>query len=142
MYILKVSYLVIYNNHRSLYMAVAEMKVAFSNLRETETYQGQDTGRFTLTGTLDDATAEMLSAQGVKIKEYENMAQRKFASKFPVKIIDANDNPFTGDIPRGSTVRISYKTGPAHPVHGTPTYLNAVRVLELAEDASGIDAEL
>jgi hypothetical protein len=123
-------------------MAVAEMKVAFSNLRETETYQGQDTGRFTLTGTLDDATAEMLSAQGVKIKEYENMAQRKFASKFPVKIIDANDNPFTGDIPRGSTVRISYKTGPAHPVHGTPTYLNAVRVLELAEDASGIDAEL
>ena len=29
-------------------MAVAEMKVAFSNLRETETYQGQDTGRFTL----------------------------------------------------------------------------------------------
>ena len=61
-------------------MAVAEMKVAFSNLRETETYQGQDTGRFTLTGTLDDATAEMLSAQGVKIKEYENMAQRKFAS--------------------------------------------------------------
>ena len=49
---------------------------------------------------MDDATAEMLSAQGVKIKEYENMAQRKFASKFPVKIIDANDNPFTGDIPR------------------------------------------
>ena len=123
-------------------MAVAEMKVAFSNLRETVFYQGQDTGRFTLTGTLDDATAEMLSAQGVKIRAYEDMAQRKFASKFPVKIIDVNGLPFTGDITRGSLVRISYKTGPAHPVHGTPTYLNAVRVLELAEDASGIDDEL
>ena len=123
-------------------MAVAEMKVAFSNLREPEFYQGQDTGRFTLTGTLDDATAEMLSAQGVKIKAYEDMAQRKFPSKFPVKIIDVNGLPFTGDITRGSLVRISYKTGPAHPVHGTPRYLNAVRVLELAEDASGIDDEL
>ena len=57
-------------------MAVAEMKVAFSNLRETEFYQGQDTGRFTLTGTLDDATAEMLSAQGVKIKAYEDMSNK------------------------------------------------------------------
>ena len=123
-------------------MAVAEMKVAFSNLRETEFYQGQDTGRFTLTGTLDDATAEMLSAQGVKIKAYEDMAQRKCAGKFLVKSIDVNGLPFTGDITRGSLVRISYKTGPAHPVHGTPTYLNAVRVLELAEDASGIDDEL
>jgi hypothetical protein len=30
--------------------------------------------------------------------------------------------------------------GDAHPVHGVPTYLNAVRVLELADDdVAGID---
>ena len=123
-------------------MPLLEGTVAFQNLQKTEVYQGQDTGRYTLTLSLEEDMAEKLSSEGVKVKAYEGTSQRKFASKFPVKIIDANDNPFTGDIPRGSTVRISYKTGPAHPVHGTPTYLNAVRVLELAEDASGIDAEL
>ena len=39
-------------------------------------------------------------------------------------------------------MRLSYKTATPHPVHGTPTYLNAVRVVEAAEDSSGIDADL
>ena len=122
-------------------MAVLTGKAAFINLTETEQYQGQDTGRYTLTVTLDDDSAQMLSQQGVKLRDYEGIAQRKFSSKYPVKIIDAEDNPFIGPVTRGSTIRLSYKTGPAHPVHGTPTYLNAVRVLELADDA-GIDDEL
>jgi hypothetical protein len=122
-------------------MAVLTGKAAFINLTETEQYQGQDTGRYTLTVTLDDDSAQMLSQQGVKLRDYEGTAQRKFSSKYPVKIIDAEDNPFIGPVTRGSTIRLSYKTGPAHPVHGTPTYLNAVRVLELADDA-GIDDEL
>jgi len=122
-------------------MAVLTGKAAFVNLTETEQYQGQDTGRYTLTVTLDDDSAQMLSSQGVKLRDYEGTAQRKFSSKYPVKIIDAEDNPFIGPVTRGSTIRLSYKTGPAHPVHGTPTYLNAVRVLELADDA-GIDDEL
>ena len=122
-------------------MAVLTGKAAFINLTETEQYQGQDTGRYTLTVTLDDDSAQMLSSQGVKLRDYEGTAQRKFSSKYPVKIIDAEDNPFIGPVTRGSTIRLSYKTGPAHPVHGTPTYLNAVRVLELADDA-GIDDEL
>ena len=122
-------------------MAVLTGKAAFINLTETEQYQGQDTGRYTLTVTLDDDAAQMLSEQGVKLRDYEGTAQRKFSSKYPVKIIDAEDNPFIGPVTRGSTIRLSYKTGPAHPVHGTPTYLNAVRVLELADDA-GIDDEL
>lgn len=122
-------------------MAVLTGKAAFINLTETEQYQGQDTGRYTLTVTLDEDTAQMLSSQGVKLRDYEGTAQRKFSSKYPVKIIDAEDNPFIGPVTRGSTIRLSYKTGPAHPVHGTPTYLNAVRVLELADDA-GIDDEL
>ena len=122
-------------------MAVLTGKAAFVNLTETEQYQGQDTGRYTLTVTLDDDGAQMLSQQGVKLRDYEGTAQRKFSSKYPVKVIDAEDNPFIGPITRGSTIRLSYKTGPAHPVHGTPTYLNAVRVIELAEDKS-IDDEL
>jgi hypothetical protein len=122
-------------------MAVLTGKAAFVNLTETEQYQGQDTGRYTLTVTLDSDAAQMLSQQGVKLRDYEGTAQRKFSSKYPVKVIDAEDNPFIGPITRGSTIRLSYKTGPAHPVHGTPTYLNAVRVVELAEDAS-IDDEL
>ena len=122
-------------------MAVLTGKAAFINLTETEQYQGQDTGRYTLTVTLDDDAAQMLSSQGVKLRDYEGTAQRKFSSKYPVKIIDAEDNPFIGPVTRGSTIRLSYKTGPAHPIHGTPTYLNAVRVLELADDA-GIDDEL
>ena len=122
-------------------MAVLTGKAAFINLTETEQYQGQDTGRYTLTVTLDNDAAQMLSAQGVKLRDYEGTAQRKFSSKYPVKVIDAEDNPFIGPVTRGSTIRLSYKTGPAHPVHGTPTYLNAVRVVELADDAS-IDDEL
>lgn len=122
-------------------MAVLTGKAAFINLTETEQYQGQDTGRYTLTVTLDNDAAQMLSAQGVKLRDYEGVSQRKFSSKYPVKVIDAEDNPFIGPVTRGSTIRLSYKTGPAHPVHGTPTYLNAVRVVELADDAS-IDDEL
>ena len=122
-------------------MAVLTSKAAFVNLTETEQYQGQDTGRYTLTVTLDNDAAQMLSEQGVKLRDYEGVSQRKFSSKYPVKVIDAEDNPFIGPVTRGSTIRLSYKTGPAHPVHGTPTYLNAVRVVELADDAS-IDDEL
>ena len=122
-------------------MAVLTGKAAFVNLTETEQYQGQDTGRYTLTVTLDNDAAQMLSEQGVKLRDYEGVSQRKFSSKYPVKVIDAEDNPFIGPVTRGSTIRLSYKTGPSHPVHGTPTYLNAVRVVELADDAS-IDDEL
>ena len=123
-------------------MAVVSGKAAFAHLDGTEVYNGQDTGKYTLTITLDDENADLLAKQGVKLREYEGNKQRKFSSKFNVKVIDANDQPFIGSITRGSTVRLSYKTAAPDPVHGTPTYLNAVRVLEVAEDSNGIDADL
>jgi transcription elongation factor len=92
-------------------MAVVSGKAAFAHLDSTEVYNGQDTGRYTLTVTLDDENAQILSEQGVKLKDYDGNKQRKFASKFNVKVIDANDQPFVGNIPRGSVVRLSYKTG-------------------------------
>ena len=116
-------------------MSLAEGTVAFQNLQQTEVYQGQDTGRYTLTLSLDEDMASKLSDEGVKVKDYEGTAQRKFASKFPVRIVNANDEPFMGAIPKGSLVRVQYKLGDSHPVHATPTYLNAVRVLELGEES-------
>tara|TARA_R100000781_G_scaffold69176_1_gene43540 strand:- start:73 stop:447 length:375 start_codon:yes stop_codon:yes gene_type:complete len=116
-------------------MSLAEGTVAFQNLQQTEVYQGQDTGRYTLTLSLDEDMASKLSDEGVKVKDYEGIAQRKFASKFPVRIVNANDEPFMGAIPKGSLVRVQYKLGDSHPVHATPTYLNAVRVLELGEES-------
>ena len=116
-------------------MSLAEGTVAFQNLQQTEVYQGQDTGRYTLTLSLEEDMASKLSDEGVKVKDYEGTAQRKFASKFPVRIVNANDEPFMGAIPKGSLVRVQYKLGDSHPVHATPTYLNAVRVLELGEES-------
>ena len=83
-------------------MAVVSGKAAFAHLDSTEVYNGQDTGRYTLTVTLDDENAQMLAEQGVKLKDYNGDKQRKFASKFAVKMIDANDQPFVGNIPLGS----------------------------------------
>jgi len=116
-------------------MSLAEGTVAFQNLQQTEVYQGQDTGRYTLTLSLEEDMASKLSDEGVKVKDYEGIAQRKFASKFPVRIVNANDEPFMGAIPKGSKVRVQYKLGDSHPVHATPTYLNAIRVLELGEES-------
>lgn len=116
-------------------MSLAEGTVAFQNLQQTEVYQGQDTGRYTLTLSLEEDMASKLSDEGVKVKDYEGTAQRKFASKFPVRIVNANDEPFMGAIPKGSLVRVQYKLGDSHPVHATPTYLNAIRVLELGEES-------
>ena len=116
-------------------MSLAEGTVAFQKLQQTEVYQGQDTGRYTLTLSLEEDMASKLSDEGVKVKDYEGTAQRKFASKFPVRIVNANDEPFMGAIPKGSLVRVQYKLGDSHPVHATPTYLNAVRVLVLGEES-------
>ena len=116
-------------------MPLLEGTVAFQNLQQTEVYQGQDTGRYTLTLSLEEDMAEKLSSEGVKVKDYEGTSQRKFASKFPVRIVNNEDEPFMGNIPKGSKVRVQYKLGDSHPVHATPTYLNAIRVLELGEES-------
>ena len=59
-------------------MSLAEGTVAFQNLQQTEVYQGQDTGRYTLTLSLEEDVASKLSDEGVKVKDYEGTAQRKF----------------------------------------------------------------
>ena len=112
---------------------VIEGTVNFSNVTQHDVYNGQSTGAFSLTITMSEEDASTLSAGGVKIKDYEGSKQRKFKSKYDIVRVDADGNRFEGEIPYNSKVRLKFKSGPAHPVHGTPTYLEAVKVLELPE---------
>jgi hypothetical protein len=115
-----------------------EGAVAFSNVTEHDVYNGQSTGKYSMTITMDESDADALSKQGVKIKEYDNegeiLKQRKFSSKFDLRVIDAEGQPYRREVPRNSKVRLLFKLGQEHPVHGVSTYLNAIRVLEEAEE--------
>ena len=120
-------------------MTVLEGLLAFENLDENEMYQGHSTGKFYVVLTLDDETAGDLSAQGVKKREYEGVKQPKFSTKYDVHVLDAEGSPFKGRICRGSKLRVLYAEGQEHPVHGVSTYLNKIKVLEVAEDTGGED---
>ena len=119
---------------------VIEGVVNFSNVTKHDVFNGQDTGTFSMTITMSEDDAATLAAQGVKIKDYEGNKQRKFKSKYDILTVDAEGNKYSGEVPYNSRVRLKYKTGPAHPVHGTPVYLEAVKVLEEAEvSAEAVD---
>jgi len=112
-------------------------EVAFSNVTEHEAYQGQSTGRYSLVVRLSESDASALSDMGIKLKDYEGVAQRKFVSKYHIPVVDLDNNPVGGEVPYGSKVRILWKAGPAHPVHGVPCYIDKVRVVEFAEGTEG-----
>ena len=124
-----------FNNEDYLIMSsqVIEGTVNFSNVTQHDVFNGQDTGTFSMTITMSDDDAATLAAQGVKIKDYEGAKQRKFKSKYAINMYDAEGDRYNGEVPYNSRVRLKFKTGPAHPVHGTPVYLEAVKVLEEAE---------
>ena len=94
-----------------------------------------------MTVTLSEEDAAELSANGVKIKDYQGNKQRKFKSKYDIKVFDDEGNPYNGEVPYNSRVRLKYKLGQPHPVHGVATYLEAVKVLEEAEMAVGDAAD-
>ena len=119
--------------------ATVEGIVNFSNVTKHDVFNGQDTGAYSMTITMDEDDAATLAAQGVKIKDYQGAKQRKFKSKFEVKRVDAENNPYNGEVPYNSRVWLLYKLGIPHPVHGVATYLEAVRVLEEAEIEAGED---
>jgi hypothetical protein len=102
-------------------------------------YQGQSTGKYSVVISLEDSAADDLAAKGVKLREYEGTKQRKFSTKYDVPVLDAEGQPFMGRIGRGSTVRLLWAEGQPHPVHGTSTYLNKIKVLEVAEAEAGED---
>jgi hypothetical protein len=112
---------------------MVEGVVAFSNLTKHDVYEGKDTGNFTLTLTMDAKAASLLEDNGVKVKDYEGKAQRKFKSQYAVDMIDAESEPVANrELPFGTTVRVLFVFGTAHPEHGVPVYMNKIRVLEMA----------
>jgi len=114
-------------------MNVIEGIVNFSNVTKHDVFNGQDTGAYSMTITMSEDDATELAAQGVKIKDYQGNKQRKFKSKYDIKLFDVEGNPYNGEVPYNSKVRLKFKLGNAHPVHGVATYLEAVKVLEEAE---------
>lgn len=126
-------------------MNTIEGIVAFSHVTEHEEYNGKTTEKYSLTVTLDDEVADELASKGVKIKQYQPedkvFKQRKFTTRFDLRVIDADDKPYSGEIPRNSRVRLLYNLGNQGGEHGVPVYMNAIRVLEEApqEVAEGVD---
>jgi hypothetical protein len=110
--------------------------VAFSNITEHDVYQGKSTGKYSLTITMEPSEAAKLEDRGVRLKDYEGKAQRKFSTKYTVPVVDADDNPVSGEIPYGSTVRVLWAQGPDHPQYGPSTFLNRIRVVEFSENSS------
>ncbi len=110
---------------------VVEGTANFSHLTKFEEYKNKSTERYALTITLDDDTAENLKSKGVNVREYEGKKQRKFTSQYEVRVVDSTGQPFEGEVPYNSTVKVAFKYGNAGE-HGVPTYLNAVQVVEAA----------
>ena len=121
--------------------SVIEGIVNFSNITQHDVFNGQDTGAFSMTVTLSEDDATTLAAQGVKIKDYQGAKQRKFKSKYDIKTFDSEGNRYNGEVPYNSKVRLKFKLGNAHPVHGVATYLEAIKVLEEAETLESESAD-
>ena len=118
---------------------ITEGVVAFSNLTETETYNGKDTGKYSIVITVDDEVASELEGIGVKLKEYQNQKQRKFVTKFPdFPVMDAEGDMHSKHIRYGSKVKVLWDPGQPHPEHGVVPYFKKIKVLE---DAEGGDTE-
>lgn len=106
-------------------------------LQETEQFDGEDTGKYTITVGLSDKEAEALEEAGVKVKTTKHPVTgkmtkaRKFATQF--KLADESIQTTTGEVigdqfGTGSKVSILWKEGNKHPRHGVGTYLVAIKV--------------
>jgi hypothetical protein len=112
-----------------------EGTVVFSNVETEDQYKGKPVG-YNVVLAVNEQDASFLRDQGVSLKTYEDKVQRKFRTNSVPKVVNVEGDAVKGEVPYGSTVRLAYVLGEPNPEHGTPTYLNAVRILERAE--SGI----
>ena len=129
-------------------------------LDSTEKFQGEDTGKYTLTVALDDKEAKALESEGVKvrtIKSYDEDGKedggsykaRKFSTKYPlsfemIKYQHSETGEVTSighDFGAESVVEVLWKKGNEHPQHGVATYLTAVKVHERTEGYRSADDE-
>jgi|TARA_R100001530_G_C4313571_1_gene153726 hypothetical protein len=122
---------------------ITEGIVAFSDLQETEKFNGQDTGKYSIVLTLEAEEAEAVESEGVHLREYQNQKQRKFVTKYPdFQVLDVEGEPTSKQIPYGSKVKVMWTPGKAHPTHGVAPYFKKIKVLELAiHDTDDVDDE-
>ena len=121
---------------------ITEGVVAFSNLSETERYNGQDTGKYSIVITMEQEEADKLTAEGVTLKEYKNQPQRRFTTKYPhFSVLDVDGNPVPKEIPYGSKVKILWNKSNPHPTYGVIPYFKKIKVLEYADGTMGDDDE-
>ena len=121
---------------------ITEGVVAFSNLSETERYNGQDTGKYSIVITMEQDEADKLTAEGVTLKEYKNHPQRRFTTKYPhFSVLDVDGNPVPKEIPYGSKVKILWNKSNPHPTYGVIPYFKKIKVLEYADGTMGDDDE-
>ena len=118
-------------------------------LDSTEKFNGEDTGKYTLTVSVDDKEAKTLEDAGVKVRTIKtedggSYKARKFSTKYPLsfEMIKTADGESIGhDFGAESVVEVLWKKGNEHPQHGVATYLTAVKVHERTEGYRSADEE-
>ena len=115
----------------------------------TEKFNGEDTGKYTLTVAIDDKEATALEKAGVKVRTIStedggSYKARKFSTKYPLSfdMVKTSDGEAIGhDFGAESEVQVLWKAGNEHPQHGVATYLTAVKVMKRTEGYKSADEE-
>ena len=118
-------------------------------LDSTEKFNGEDTGKYTLTVDIDDKEATALEKAGVKVRTIStedggSYKARKFSTKYPLSfdMVKTSDGEAIGhDFGAESEVQVLWKAGNEHPQHGVATYLTAVKVMKRTEGYKSADEE-
>lgn len=118
-------------------------------LDSTEKFNGEDTGKYTLTVAIDDKEAKALEKAGVKVRTIKTddgeYKARKFSTKYPLPfdmIKTAEGEAIGHDFGSGSEVQVLWKAGNEHPMHGVATYLTAIKVTKRTEGYKSKDDEV
>lgn len=108
--------------------------VAFVNIDTPDNFMGTESYNITL--GLEAESSEFLAKEGVKLREYEGVPQRKFTRKVEFgqpKVYDAEGNEIEPTaISWGDKVRVLYSMGKGNSL-GRGVYLNKVKLLEKGE---------
>lgn len=108
-------------------------------LDSTEKFNGEDTGKYTLTVGLNPSEAKKLEDAGVKVRAVtdkdtgKEIKIRKFSTQY--KLDDNMIQTVSGEaigtnFGSGSDVQVLWKAGNEHPTHGVATYLTAIKVAD------------
>lgn len=119
-------------------MSLIQGEAVFSHVSKKDIYMGQES-KYNVTLVLSDEDAKDLEDKGVKVTTYKEVKQRKFASNYIPDVVTIDSELFEGEVPRGSIVKVQFRLGDDHPVHGVTTYLEKLKVLQLGEGSTDED---